>query len=278
MPTKIQKFFLDLLFPKFCFNCKREGSYLCSDCLSMLEIFSTHQKYSTKSLTDLYFALPYQNILVKKLIQKFKYKPFIKELAETLALLIITHFQLLDNKPNFVNFTPHHFPDNQVIHRNKFNQAEYPKSGGGFILIPIPLNEKRRRWRGFNQAEEIGKELSKFFKVPLVSDCLLRIKNSYPQVKLGTEERKENVKDIFFCQNKKETQHQSRARCWTSPVPKRSFWCGVFGKKILLVDDVYTTGATMEEAARILKESGAKEVFGVVVARAQPGEDKFENV
>ena len=206
----------------------------------MLEISEIHQKYSTKSLTDLYFALPYQNILAKKLIRRFKYEPFIKELAETLVLLIITHFQLLDNKPNLANF----------------------------ILIPIPLNEKRRRWRGFNQAEEIGKELSKFLparlasqgeaggKLPLVSDCLLRVKNNYPQVELSEKERKENVKDIFFCQNKKE----------------------IFGKKILLVDDVYTTGATMEEAAWVLKKSGAKEVWGIVVARAQPGEDKLENV
>ena len=208
MIIKIQKFFLDILFPKFCFNCGKEGSYLCEDCFSMLEISEIHQKYSTKSLTDLYFALPYQNILAKKLIRRFKYEPFIKELAETLVLLIITHFQLLDNKPNLANF----------------------------ILIPIPLNEKRRRWRGFNQAEEIGKELSKFLparlasqgeaggKLPLVSDCLLRVKNNYPQVELSEKERKENVKDIFFCQNKKE----------------------IFGKKILLVDDVYTTGATMD--------------------------------
>jgi ComF family protein len=224
----VKKFLLDLFFPKFCFGCQKEGSYLCPDCLSVLEISSIHQKYSTKNLADLYFALPYQNPLVKKLIQKFKYKPFIKELAENLAFLIITHLQLLDNKPNFTNF----------------------------ILIPIPLNEKRLKWRGFNQAEEISKELSKFLKLPLVSDCLLRVKNSYPQVELTAEARKENVKNIFSCQNKKE----------------------IFGKKILLVDDVYTTGATMEEAARVLKESGAKEVLGIVVARANPGQDKLEDV
>ena len=224
----VKKFLLDLFFPKFCFGCQKEGSYLCPDCLSVLEISSIHQKYSTKNLADLYFALPYQNPLVKKLIQKFKYKPFIKELAENLAFLIITHLQLLDNKPNFTNF----------------------------ILIPIPLNEKRLKWRGFNQAEEISKELSKFLKLPLISDCLLRVKNSYPQVELTAEARKENVKDIFFCQNKKE----------------------ILGKKILLVDDVYTTGATMEEAARVLKKSGAKEVLGIVVVRANPGQDKLEDV
>jgi ComF family protein len=217
MTKKFRNFFLDLLFPKFCFNCQKEGNYLCPDCLAVLEISSTHQKYSTKNLIDLYFALPYQNILLKKLIQKFKYEPFIKELAETLALLIITHFQLLDKKPNLTNS----------------------------ILIPIPLNEKRLRWRGFNQAEEIGKYLSEFLKTPLASNCLLRVKNTYPQVELTAEARKENVKNIFFCQNKKE----------------------IFGKKILLIDDVYTTGATMEEAASKLLEAGAKEVWGVVVAR-----------
>ena len=225
MKTKIQKFFLNLLFPKFCFNCRKEGNYLCQDCLSMLEILNSHQKYSTKNLSDLYFSLPYQNILVKKLIQRFKYQPFIKKLAETLTLLIITHLRLLDNKPNFFNF----------------------------ILIPIPLNEKRLRWRGFNQAEEISKELSKFLKIPLIKNCLKRTKNIPAQVDLSEEERKENVKGVFFCQNKKE----------------------VFGKKILLVDDVYTTGATMDECAKELLEAGAKEVVGVVVARAKPEEDFF---
>jgi len=256
MIEKIKKFFLDIFFPKLCFNCGREGSYLCEDCQSLLEI-SRYQyclcqkpnrlsrggkckKCHSKKLGGLYFALDYQNPLIKKLIQKFKYEPLIKELAETLSLLIITHFQLLDNKPNF--FSP--------VREGKSS------NGANFILIPIPLNEKRLKWRGFNQAEEIGKELSKFLKVPLVSNCLLRVKNTYPQVELTLEERKENVKGIFICQNQKE----------------------IFGKKILLVDDVYTTGATMEEAAWVLKESGAKEVWGIVVARAQPGEDKFENI
>jgi ComF family protein len=223
----IRKFFLNLLFPKFCFGCQKEGSYLCQDCLTILEISSVHQKYSTKYLKDLYFALPYQKALIKNLIQKFKYEPFIKELAETLSLIIITHFQLLDKKPNFSDF----------------------------ILIPIPLNEKRLRWRGFNQAEEISKELSKSLKLPLVSDCLFRIKNTFPQIELDGKERKENVKNVFYCQKIKK----------------------IFGKKILLVDDVYTTGATMEEAARVLKEAGAKEIIGLVVARAKPGQDKLEN-
>ena len=244
MTEKIKNFLLDFFFPKFCFSCGKEGSYLCPDCQSILEI-SQYQyclcqkpnrlqkggkcpKCHSKKLDGLYFAIDYQKILIKKLIQKFKYHPFIKELAKTLSFLIITHFQLLDNKPDFSNS----------------------------ILVPIPLNEKRLKWRGFNQSEEIARELSKFLKIPLVKNCLARIKNAQPQVELSEKERKENVKDIFICQNQKE----------------------ILGKKILLVDDVYTTGATMEEATRILKEAGTKEIRGVVIARAKPGEDKFENI
>jgi len=97
-------FLLELFFPKFCFNCQREGDYLCEDCQAILEISKIHKQYSSQNLKDLYFALNYQSPLIKNLIQKFKYEPFIKELAQFLTSLIITHFQLLDNKPNFADY------------------------------------------------------------------------------------------------------------------------------------------------------------------------------
>ena len=82
-------------------------------------------------------------------------------------------------------------------------------------------------------------------KIPLISDCLLKVKETFPQVELSGKEREENIKDAFLCQNREKIQ----------------------GKRILLVDDVYTTGSTMEEGARVLKIAGAKEVWGVAVAR-----------
>jgi len=206
-----------ILFPKICLNCQSEGSYLCEDCQATLEISPSHQRFSTNNLSDLYFALPYQNPLIKKLIEKLKYEPFIKELAKVLSSLIITHFQLLEKPPNFSNF----------------------------ILIPIPLDKKRLKWRGFNQAEEIGKELAKYFKIPLLSDCLIKIKKTFPQVELNEEERKENLKEAFLVKDKNLIRN----------------------KKVLLVDDVYTTGSTMKECAKVLKESGAKEIIGIVIAR-----------
>ena len=63
-----------------------------------------------------------------------------------------------------------------------------------FILIPVPLEKKRLKWRGFNQSEEIGKELAKFLKIPLLSDVLHKIKETPPQMELSAEARRENIK------------------------------------------------------------------------------------
>ena len=226
-------FLLDTFFPRFCLNCQREGNYLCQDCQALLEI-SEYQyclcqepkklfklgkcsKCRSRKLSGLYFALPYQNLLIKNLIQKFKYEPFIKELAMPLSSLIISHFQCLENHPNLSDF----------------------------ILTPVPLDKKRLKWRGFNQAEEIGKELSKFLHLPLINDVLIKTIETPPQVELSEKEREENMKEVFICNNGDLIKN----------------------KKILLVDDVYTTGATMEECAKFLKEVMAKEVWGVAVAR-----------
>jgi ComF family protein len=222
---KIKEFILNLLFPKFCLGCKREGTFLCEDCFSILEISTAHQKFKGKNLADLYFPVNYENFLVKRLIQNFKYPPLIKELKKELAFLIISHFLLLDKKPNFSDF----------------------------VLVPVPLSKKKLRWRGFNQAEEIAKGLANFLKIPLISDCLIKTKETKDQVELSEKERKENIKGAFFVKNKEK----------------------IVGKNVLLVDDVFTTGATMEEAARVLKEAGAEKIVGVVVAKASPGQDKL---
>jgi len=234
MRGKVKNFILDLLYPKFCFNCGREGSYLCSDCQSTLEILSSHTRatakggdevaasstteYRTQELKDLYFALPYRNPLIKNLTKLFKYEPFVKELAQPLTSLIITHFQLIEKSPADL---------------------------ADCILMPVPLEKRKLKWRGFNQAEEIGRELAQFFQIPLLNNVLAKIKETPPQVELSDEERKENIKGAFFCQSSEKIK----------------------GKKILLVDDIYTTGSTMEECAKVLKTAGAKEIIGIVVAR-----------
>jgi predicted amidophosphoribosyltransferase len=239
----VKNFISDLLYPQFCFNCGKEGNYLCQDCQSIIEILNTHQKHQTQNLKDLYFALPYQNLLIKNLIKKFKYQPFVKELAQPLASLIITHFQLLDKKPNF--FCPLRLQPTHRILPPSAGPDQKSSNGADYIFIPVPLEKKKLKQRGFNQAEEIGKELSKFLKISLLNNVLAKIKETPPQVDLSDEERKENIKGVFIVRNGDLIKN----------------------RKILLVDDIYTTGSTLEECAKVLKKAGAKEIIGIVVAR-----------
>lgn len=233
--SSTKNFIFDLLFPKFCISCGKEGSYLCQDCFSLIDIlerqycpFCPQPKVvidgktcnfckRSKSLNGLYCAASYNNFIVKKLINQFKYEPHIKELSKPLSSLIIAHFINLNKVTTF----------------------------NDFILVPIPLYKKKLKKRGFNQASEIAKELSRILKIPFFDDILIKIKQTPAQVELKKEEREENIKGVFLCQK-----------------PEL-----VMGKKILLIDDIFTTGSTMEQCARLLKEAGAKEVWGIVVAR-----------
>ena len=235
LPAKILEFALDILFPKFCLNCGTEGSYLCPDCFSLIEIldrqycpfcfppklvfdgktcFSCKQ---IKKLSGLYCAASYENFIVKKLIHQFKYEPYVRELAKPLSSLIITHLQ----------------------HLNKIDILR-----SSFLLVPVPLHKKKLKQRGFNPPEEIAKEIAKILKIPIVN-ALVKIKQTPAQMELKKEKREKNVLGAFRC-SKPDLIRDAR---------------------ILLLDDVFTTGATLEECARVLKDAGAKEVWGMVVAR-----------
>ena len=110
------------------------------------------------------------------------------------------------------------------------------------FIVPIPLYWQRLNDRGFNQAEEIARYLDKQKLV----DILVIKKKTKPLADMRTkEERSEEIKGVF--ELKKEAKR-------------------IVGKKILLVDDVYTSGATMREAAKVLKRNGAREVWGWVLA------------
>ncbi|MFA6322515.1 MAG: ComF family protein [Candidatus Buchananbacteria bacterium] len=112
------------------------------------------------------------------------------------------------------------------------------------LICPVPLSKKRRRWRGFNQSEILAEVVAKSFNLPVSDDILNRKFHTRAQVGLPAKLREINIKGIFQA---------------------NSF--SVLEKRILLVDDVLTTGATMKECARVLKEAGAKEVIGLVFAK-----------
>jgi len=112
------------------------------------------------------------------------------------------------------------------------------------LLIPIPMSKEEKRKRGFNQTEMLIEELAKLDTKTYEYDfnLLKKIKNTRRQVEVKKRERLENVKGAFSADE------------------------SVKNRNIILIDDVYTTGSTLNEAGRILKEAGAKKVFRLVIA------------
>lgn len=111
------------------------------------------------------------------------------------------------------------------------------------LIIPVPVHKSRLKKRGFNQAEEFGKRLSVYLGIPMSSEYLIRPKKTAPQKDLGPALRLKNLEQAFFCKK----------------LPS-----GV--KKVLLIDDIYTTGSTAEACARALKKAGAGQVYLLVIA------------
>jgi ComF family protein len=117
--------------------------------------------------------------------------------------------------------------------------------GAGADIVPVPLHPKRRRQRGFNQAELLAAALARGSGLALSPGVLVRRKDTSPQAGLSSAARRRNVAGAFA------VRHRSR----------------VMGRTLVLVDDVTTTGATASACARALKDAGAAEVRLVTVAR-----------
>jgi competence protein ComFC len=113
------------------------------------------------------------------------------------------------------------------------------------VLVPVPLHERRLRQRGYNQSLLLADALSKHLGVPMEEQLLTRERNTLSQVGLSPEERWLNVGGAFRCHGE-----------------------SLQGKDILLVDDVFTTGATLEACAQALKKSGSAHVWALTVTRA----------
>ncbi len=113
------------------------------------------------------------------------------------------------------------------------------------VLVPVPLHRKRLRERGYNQSSLLARQLGKLVNLPVVDDCLMRQRHAPPQARTSTvKERQGNVTDAFTCRD-------LRLR----------------DKQVLLIDDVSTSGATLDACAAALKATGVTSVWGLVMAR-----------
>jgi competence protein ComFC len=114
------------------------------------------------------------------------------------------------------------------------------------LVVPVPLHRKRRRERGFNQSEIIAGEIGRRSGTPVNPGALRKTRPTPPQTSLEREERVENVRDAYA----------------------RGRKCAVSGRVVLLIDDVFTTGSTLGECARVMRREGAAEVRALTVAQA----------
>ena len=256
--SKIWLFFLDLIFPLECLGCGREGLWLCEDCFKRVKFkpnqYCLHCKKENAfgefcppckiiySLDGVWIAALYDELLISRAIKSLKYH-FIASVADDLSRLMIMSLDKILAQAKIIKPGLTTGLDLKIFERAK----NMPLSILNFnhnLVIPVPLSKKRLRWRGFNQAELLAEKIAQNYNLELDHKNLIRIKHKKPQAKLDEIHRLENIKDCFK-------------------------WRGnnLNKKNVILIDDVVTTGATLNECAKVLKASGAGEVFGLVVAK-----------
>jgi ComF family protein len=220
---------LDLLFPRWCIGCGREGDYVCPACRQSLpEITPPVCGRCGRPLQDLKGALcpacaeaesridgirsPFLfDGVIRRAIHEFKYNN-LRALAPVLAGMLYDY--MVRNPPP------------------------------GDILVPVPLHPRRLRERGYNQSALVARELGRLCGAPVVEGCLVRSGYAPPQVRsAGVEQRRRNVAAAFSCRDRR-----------------------LAGKNVVLIDDVSTSGATLNGCAGVLKAAGAASVWGLVIA------------
>jgi len=217
---------LDLLFPRRCFGCGKAGVYFCPSCTAKIKVLEkqicpvcgrpavlgrTHPSCRNSLNLDGLISIFVYEKPVREAIKALKYR-FVSDLAQSLVGIASVYFKI-------------------------------PVEEG--IVVPIPLSSQRKRWRGFNQAEVLGKTFARKNNLGFNHKVVERVVNNQPQVGLSGKERKKNVKGIFRVVDRR-----------------------LIKKKTLIIfDDVWTTGATLKSCGEVLKREGADEVWGLTLAR-----------
>ncbi len=207
---KAWAFLSEIIFPRFCFGCSKRGRYLCDACRrDVLETEINYPKNSDFALT----SGSYRHPAMKKALRKLKYDSASDVAGELAAILA-----------------------KDLVPYLKYAQTP--------IITAIPMTEKRRRTRGFNQAELLAEHLAKNLALEYRA-TLIKIRETLPQAEIkNRKDRFKNIKGAFALKEK-------------SSAPEFA----------VIVDDIITTGATMNEAAVVLKKSGVKKIICVAVAR-----------
>lgn len=213
---------LNIIFTPVCIFCNKEGHVFCKNCLSKCKV-----------LFDGYCI-----ICDKKSEDGYTHKQCLAKNIPTQVVSIFEYGDIVRSCIKKSKYNSKQFMSLKILTREALTISKnYELDFKDFIVCPIPISSEKNKERGFNQTEIIAKEICKGFNLKLDVSILNRHIDTKVQHGFNREERFKNIKDAFSC---KEDE--------------------VRGKKILLIDDITTTGATFLEASKTLYESGALEV------------------
>ena len=228
-------------FPKICYDCGREGWFICPDCRPKvakainLLICPNCQKPSSLGLTHLECR---KTNGLDGLISYYRYAGWAKEIVKDAKFGLNPRWRAMKefSEEFAITLSQKTFP--KLIANNRFSNNS--------IVSPVPLHWWRKMKRGFNQAEIIAKPIAESLNLALKTDLIERSVYSLPQTLIGDTSRRTNVKKAFSINKKIKTLPDS----------------------VILIDDVWTSGSTMKECCRILKSAGIKRVWGITLLRA----------
>lgn len=225
-----KSFLLDLLFPMFCLICGKEGTLLCDSC-QLLFVMVPPQCFVCGKLAPTPSGQTCISCRKKSVIRAF-FSPFLYR--QEIVRLMMHKFKyegMRSLAPFFADY----------LFRYVEKHGAFPTDA---LFIPIPMRARKRRARGFNQSELIAIHLSGLTGIPVDLNVLKKVKDTIPQARLSVEERKHNLEGAFQVNAHAEIKH----------------------KTVILIDDVKTTGTTLEGAARALKKADVKSIWAITVA------------
>ena len=240
---------VDLLFPPRCVACQSLGAWLCEDCLEDIEVIlppaSTHPVCT-------HCGLPLDGRVPPR--------------GRPPQRTVLVCSRCYTDPPRLDGlwaYAVHSGPLRDAIRHFKYRDVRVLAAPLGKLMaqgwavlppayvvpdaiVPVPLHASRERERGYNQAALLALELGRRVGLPVVEDVLVRTRETIPQVGLDATERRANVLHAFQCSS-----------------------TGLTGRRVLLVDDVCTSGATLEAASDALREGGVSSVWAYTLARAR---------
>ncbi len=227
---------LDILFPKKCVGCKRTGSYFCQDCVrNILQTDLVCPKCEKLAIGGQTHPICFRKFSLDGLWSLGIYQNPLRE-----AIKQLKYGYVKGLAEDLVNILVEYWARYQPFVLDQIKKDK----GRGWVVIPVPLYWWKGNSRGFNQSSLIGQSLSKKLGLSYL-EGLKRIKNTKPQVGLKGQDRHQNIKGAFAL----DTQHK------------------IQNTNVLLIDDVWTTGATLKECCYMLKRAGAKKVWALTLAR-----------